>query len=522
MKPRKRCRCRDADGRDLGDRCPKLKRRDGTWNPNHGTWFARKELTPAPDGERVELKAGGFVTEDELKEWFDDALTLLKIPEKGPRGHESRSQILDLIKEAKKQGEDLPDYDGLRQRYRQGAALKSGLLGPYLDEWLRGKKRELRPSAYATVESHVRVHLKPHLGKFEVDKLRVADVNKMLEDIAERNERIEQGLEKGRITGPVMQERIVDTLRNALEDAIPEGVITFNPAKYAKLPPAKKAKPLIWTGPRIEAFNEHYQKALAAERARHPGRHVDPFKIWRRSSLRPSKVMIWTPEQTGRFLDRAMLDRLYALYHLVAFRGLRRGEACGAERPDLDLKAAQLAVRTARVVVGWEIAEGDVKTEASDAPVSLDKATVVTLTVYLEQQAKEREEWGDAWVDSGKIFTKENGEALHPAWVTTSFLHIAFEAGLPPIRLHDLRHGAATLARLAGVETKVISEMLRHSTTRITDDLYGAVPLEVSRDAAERIAAVVPRATKPRATKRDRAPDAPPSQKLPDKRSRTE
>jgi hypothetical protein len=44
------CRCRDTDGRDLGDRCPKLKRRDGTWNPNHGTWFARKELPPAPDG----------------------------------------------------------------------------------------------------------------------------------------------------------------------------------------------------------------------------------------------------------------------------------------------------------------------------------------------------------------------------------------------------------------------------------------------------------------------------------------
>jgi integrase len=514
VKARKRCRCRDADGRDLGDRCPKLKRRDGTWNPNHGTWFARKELTPAPDGGRVELKAGGFATEDELDEWFDDSLALLKIPEKGPRGHEARMQILDLIKEAKKKSEDLPDYDDLRQRYRQGAALKSGLLGPYLDQWLVGKKRELRPSAYATVESHVRVHLKRHLGRIEIGKLRVADVNDMLTAIAERNERIDEGLERGRSTGPVMQERIVDTLRNALEDAIPEGIITFNPAKYAKLPPAKKTKPLIWTEPRFEAFNELYQKALAAERAHHPGRHVDPFKVWRRSSLRPSKVMIWTPEQTGKFLDRAMQDRLYALYHLVAFRGLRRGEACGAELPDLDLKGAELAVHTNRVVVGWEIAEGDVKTEASDAPVSLDKATVITLTAYLEQQAKEREEWGEAWIDSGKIFTKENGEALHPAWVTTSFLHIAFEAGLPPIRLHDLRHGAATLARLAGIDTKLISEMLRHSTTRITDDLYGAIPLEVSREAAEKIAAMVPRETKHGASKQDRAPSAPPSQEL--------
>lgn len=73
--------------------------------------------------------------------------------------------------------------------------------------------------------------------------------------------------------------------------------------------------------------------------------------------------------------------------------------------------------------------------------------SVIALTFYVEQQAKERDEWEEAWVDSVKIFTKENGDPLHPAWVTTSFLHIAFEAGLPPIRLHDLRHGAATLAR---------------------------------------------------------------------------
>lgn len=84
MKPRKRCRCRDADGRDLGAKCPKLRRRDGSWNPGHGTWYAKKELPPAPDGKRFELKAGGFATEDELREWFDEALLLLSIPDAGP------------------------------------------------------------------------------------------------------------------------------------------------------------------------------------------------------------------------------------------------------------------------------------------------------------------------------------------------------------------------------------------------------------------------------------------------------
>jgi hypothetical protein len=99
---------------EIRARCEVIQQRATNRNPNHGTWFGRQELTPAPDGARVELKAGGFATEDDLKDWFDEAGLLLKIPEKGPRGHEARMQILDLIKRSKQAGEDLPDYDDLR------------------------------------------------------------------------------------------------------------------------------------------------------------------------------------------------------------------------------------------------------------------------------------------------------------------------------------------------------------------------------------------------------------------------
>ena len=43
----KRCRCRDSDGRAMEGRCEKLRRRDGSWNPAHGTWYAKEELPPA-------------------------------------------------------------------------------------------------------------------------------------------------------------------------------------------------------------------------------------------------------------------------------------------------------------------------------------------------------------------------------------------------------------------------------------------------------------------------------------------
>ncbi|MCW2882517.1 MAG: integrase [Sphaerisporangium sp.] len=92
--------------------------------------------------------------------------------------------------------------------------------------------------------------------------------------------------------------------------------------------------------------------------------------------------------------------------------------------------------------------------------------------------------WGEAWQDSGRVFTREDGAALHPATVSDLFARLAYEAGLPPIRLHDLRHGAATLALAAGVDMKTVSAMLRHCSQAITSDTYTSVLPEVAHEAA--------------------------------------
>ncbi|MFC6930513.1 tyrosine-type recombinase/integrase [Actinomadura yumaensis] len=62
---------------------------------------------------------------------------------------------------------------------------------------------------------------------------------------------------------------------------------------------------------------------------------------------------------------------------------------------------------------------------------------------------------------------------------------------MPPVRLHDLRHGAATLALAAGVELKVVQEMLGHSSIVLTADTYTSVLPEVAHTAAEKTAAHV-------------------------------
>ena len=81
---------------------------------------------------------------------------------------------------------------------------------------------------------------------------------------------------------------------------------------------------------------------------------------------------------------------------------------------------------------------------------------------------------------------------LRPAWVSIRFRALCEQAGVPLIRFHDLRHTCATLALLAEVEMKVVSEMLGHSTTAIAENLYTKVLPQVAFRAANRIAGSVP------------------------------
>ncbi|NED35207.1 tyrosine-type recombinase/integrase [Streptomyces sp. SID8499] len=119
------------------------------------------------------------------------------------------------------------------------------------------------------------------------------------------------------------------------------------------------------------------------------------------------------------------------------------------------------------------------------------------------QQDEEREKWGTAWVETGRVFTRENGELLHPANVTRRFIELYEEIGLPPVRLHDLRHGAATLAHAAGADLKDIQEMLGHSSITITADTYTSLLPEADLAIAEAAARLVPRARAPRAVPDD-------------------
>ncbi len=91
----------------------------------------------------------------------------------------------------------------------------------------------------------------------------------------------------------------------------------------------------------------------------------------------------------------------------------------------------------------------------------------------------------------GLTFDRGDEAPLDPDWVTGAFERLSRRAGLPRIRLHDLRHSAASILLSAGVNPKVVQERLGHSSVQITLDLYSHVAPGIQEDAAKRLARAI-------------------------------
>ena len=179
------------------------------------------------------------------------------------------------------------------------------------------------------------------------------------------------------------------------------------------------------------------------------------------------------------------------MWVLFITTGLRRGEVAGLTWHDLDLTAGRLTVNQARVVVDHKVIESAPKSERSVREIGLDASTVAALKAHRARQATERLAWGPEYQATDLVFTWENGRPLHPNVISRTFTRLAEKAGLPAIRLHDLRHSYASAALTAGVGLKVVSERLGHASISITGDIYSHVSREVDQSAADRVAAVI-------------------------------
>jgi integrase len=219
-------------------------------------------------------------------------------------------------------------------------------------------------------------------------------------------------------------------------------------------------------------------------------RRVD---AWQRDGRRPS-LAVWTAPQVATFLTFVDEDRLFAMWWLIALRGLRRGEAAGLRWCDVDLQEGVIVIEQQRIAYGRAVTVGPPKTTASRRTIALDRTTVAHLRTHLRRQPAEHAGAGQAWHESGYVFTTDEGTPLHPDWITRRFRRLVELSGLPPVRLHDLRHGAATLAHAAGADLKTVQEQLGHTSIVLTADTYTSVLLDLHFKVAEATTRLVLRA----------------------------
>ena len=110
--------------------------------------------------------------------------------------------------------------------------------------------------------------------------------------------------------------------------------------------------------------------------------------------------------------------------------------------------------------------------------------TVELLRVVHGDQIWAREEAGPLWKNTGYVFTQADGSPVLPGTLTENFRFLTRELGMPPLTFHGLRHAFATLGLVAGINPKVVSEALGHSSVTITLDTYSHVLPDMQDDLA--------------------------------------
>jgi integrase len=224
--------------------------------------------------------------------------------------------------------------------------------------------------------------------------------------------------------------------------------------------------------------------------ARNPAEDADPPKATAVEASRPEAIT-WTAEELRTFLDQTRSSRFSAAYHLIATTGLRRGAALGLRWRNLDLDDGTVKVRQTIIAIKHTVVIGTPKTRKGRRTVTLDSGTVAALREHRKRQAAERLLMGAGWSDNDLVFCHPDGTVLHPERFSRGFLETVARIGLPRIRLHDLRHGWATLALEAGIHPRVVQERLGHANISITLDTYSHVIAGLDKEAAEQVAALV-------------------------------
>jgi len=313
-----------------------------------------------------------------------------------------------------------------------------------LHTWLEAKSGTISPNSEKDYEITIRRHIAPAIGRMHVQKLNPAQLQ------AQFTAWKDAGLQ------PRTLARVHSILNQALDKAVEWGIVYRNVCSAVARPSIPKRAGTVWTPEQTRAFL-------------HAAMH---------------RPVLTRGGDTGKTRP----DDLSPLWHFLALEGMRRGEALGLRWQDVNwqrgtvhISQTVVADRTNR---GRALIQPRTKTGAGSRSVKLTAETLAVLKEHRDRQAFVRKAAGDAWQDHDLIVCTSHGTPVNANNVTRSFQRLCMIANLPPIRVHDLRHGAATMLLRAGVPAKIVSERLGHANIGVTLDLYSHVTGDMQDAAA--------------------------------------
>jgi integrase len=311
-------------------------------------------------------------------------------------------------------------------------------VGQFLDLWQAGLK--VRPSTLVQYRNSVKYHIKPYFEKYK------------LIDLSEGHLRSWHRLEIDKGVSISTIRTAHATLRIALSQAVKDRVVQRNVAKVEPSPRAKKYQAKFLTAEQVKDFL---------------------------SFLRDYN------DQYGR----KVIHRMYAFYSLAFYLGLRKGELCSLSFSDLDMVRGTISIKTSLQRVGDVVIRDAPKTDESIRTIMLPANLLAALKEHRIRILEEKLQAGPKWIgcEWNPLFPSDIGTHTEPRTVNRQFSMLLKQAGLPNIRVHDMRHTAASLMLGQGIPVNIVSKILGHSNPSITYNIYSHIMSDQQEDAMEKM-----------------------------------
>ena len=291
----------------------------------------------------------------------------------------------------------------------------------YFKKWLNQIKQEVRPNTYRGYKANMDNHIIPY---FENEGILLQDLtpNEITSYYRFKHENSD-------LSGRTLKHHH-QNISKALNDAIGQGYLTYNPATYAKTIKEERYK--------AEYLNN--------------GQIQELLSLLENSPIR-------------------LAVELCCIY------GFRRSEVLGLKWHNVDFENGSIRIcetlqQSTKSITGTTNYTDDTKTESSNRTMPMTNRAREILMAQRTRQNRNRQFLGNCYIENDYVCTFDNGKEITPNYLSKNFHKVIINSGLPQVRLHDLRHSSASNLLTQGFSVVQVADWLGHSESTTTLKFY--------------------------------------------------